>query len=186
MHWALRSRCHRLSRRICPPRCLRRFRLVAVPRREWRGRERRLGADAGTEWSETKNLKWSVDLPGPGHSCPIVVGDQVIVTCWTGDNPPEIASGTSCASTAQTGELCGDKPVEPVVPDEPFRDMFTENGYASHTPVCDGERIYASSASAASSPSTWTATSSGERVGDGEDPRGWGTASSPMLCTRIW
>ena len=36
------------------------------------------------EWSDTKNLKWKAELPGPGNSCPIVVGDRVFVTCWTG------------------------------------------------------------------------------------------------------
>ena len=36
------------------------------------------------EWSESKNLQWKLDLPGPGHSCPIVVGDRVFVTCWSG------------------------------------------------------------------------------------------------------
>ena len=39
---------------------------------------------APTEWSPTKNLKWKVPLPGPGSSSPIVVGDRVFVTCYSG------------------------------------------------------------------------------------------------------
>ena len=39
---------------------------------------------APLEWSEDKNLRWSIDLPGPGSSCPIVVGDKVFVTSYTG------------------------------------------------------------------------------------------------------
>ena len=35
-------------------------------------------------WSETENLKWTARLPGPGLSCPIVIGDRVVVTCWSG------------------------------------------------------------------------------------------------------
>ena len=35
-------------------------------------------------WSETENLKWKAKLPGPGSSSPIVVGQRVVVTCWTG------------------------------------------------------------------------------------------------------
>jgi hypothetical protein len=38
-------------------------------------------------WSETENLAWKVDLPGSGSSSPIVVGDQVILTCYvSGEN----------------------------------------------------------------------------------------------------
>src|ERR1043166_4253807 len=35
-------------------------------------------------WSETQNLKWKLELPGQGTSSPIVVGDGVFVTCWSG------------------------------------------------------------------------------------------------------
>src|SRR5689334_7566434 len=35
-------------------------------------------------WSATENLKWKLALPGPGSSCPIIVGDKVFVTCWSG------------------------------------------------------------------------------------------------------
>ncbi len=31
-------------------------------------------------WSPDKNLKWKVKLPGPGSSCPIIVGDKIFVT----------------------------------------------------------------------------------------------------------
>src|SRR5262245_28900458 len=32
------------------------------------------------EWSETKNVRWKVEVPGRGSSSPIVWGDLVIVT----------------------------------------------------------------------------------------------------------
>ncbi|MCB1087709.1 MAG: PQQ-binding-like beta-propeller repeat protein, partial [Verrucomicrobiae bacterium] len=35
-------------------------------------------------WSESENLKWKADLPGPGSSSPIVWGDRVFVTCYSG------------------------------------------------------------------------------------------------------
>ncbi|MGA2500726.1 MAG: PQQ-binding-like beta-propeller repeat protein [Tepidisphaeraceae bacterium] len=37
-----------------------------------------------TQWSDTQNLKWKTPLPGPGSSSPIVWGDRVFVTCYTG------------------------------------------------------------------------------------------------------
>lgn len=41
-------------------------------------------ADPPTEWSETKNVKWKVKLPGEGHATPIVWADKVFVLSATG------------------------------------------------------------------------------------------------------
>ena len=35
-------------------------------------------------WSDTENLRWKVELPGPGSPIPIVLGDRVFVTCYSG------------------------------------------------------------------------------------------------------
>ncbi len=37
-------------------------------------------ADPPVEWSETKNVRWKVALPGKGHSTPIVWGDRIFLT----------------------------------------------------------------------------------------------------------
>ena len=34
---------------------------------------------AATQWSSDSNVKWMVDVPGRGHSSPIVVGDLVVI-----------------------------------------------------------------------------------------------------------
>src|SRR6058998_1770713 len=36
-------------------------------------------ADPPTEWSETKNIRWKVEIPGRGSASPIVWGDRVFV-----------------------------------------------------------------------------------------------------------
>src|SRR5690606_14019105 len=41
-------------------------------------------ASVPLHWSATENLKWRLDLPGPGSSSPIVWGGRVFVTCYTG------------------------------------------------------------------------------------------------------
>ena len=41
-------------------------------------------ANAPLEWSEDSNIKWKTPLPGPGSSSPIVLGDRVFLTCYTG------------------------------------------------------------------------------------------------------
>lgn len=37
-------------------------------------------ANPPVEWSETKNVRWKVALPGKGHSTPIVWGDRIYLT----------------------------------------------------------------------------------------------------------
>ena len=51
---------------------------------QWRGPDRSNvaadGASPVTEWSEDQNVRWKVELPGQGHSTPIIVGKQVFLT----------------------------------------------------------------------------------------------------------
>ena len=37
-----------------------------------------------TEWTES-NLAWRTPLPGPGSSSPIVVGNKIFLTCYSGE-----------------------------------------------------------------------------------------------------
>ena len=101
------------------------------------------------EWSEAKNLQWKLELPGPGHSCPIVVGDRVFVTCWSGygmsrddlGDQANLKRHLICADR-KSGKVLWDQAVPAVLPEDDYRGMFAEHGYASHTPVCDGERVF--------------------------------------------
>jgi outer membrane protein assembly factor BamB len=36
--------------------------------------------DAPTTWSDSSNIKWKVDIPGRGHSTPIIWGDRIFIT----------------------------------------------------------------------------------------------------------
>ncbi len=36
------------------------------------------------EWSGTKNIVWKTELPGPGASSPIVVGQRIFITAYSG------------------------------------------------------------------------------------------------------
>src|SRR5262245_45848268 len=49
---------------------------------QWRGPEATGVAPLGdppTEWSETKNIKWKVQIPGQGSASPVVWGDRIFV-----------------------------------------------------------------------------------------------------------
>lgn len=146
-----------------------------------------------SEWSETKNLKWKAALPGPGSSCPIVVGDRVFVTCWTGyaagdgdqGSMDELKRNLICIDR-KTGKQLWAREVLAVLPEESYRGMFAENGYATHTPVSDGERVYVFYGKSGvhaydmDGKHLWKA-----EVGTDLDRRGWGTASSPILYKNL-
>jgi hypothetical protein len=46
-------------------------------------------ANPPTQWSEDKNIKWKVEIPGQGQSTPIIVGDLVILQAAVPVNPPK-------------------------------------------------------------------------------------------------
>ena len=46
--------------------------------------------DAPLHWSDTEHIKWKAEIPGRGHSSPVIWGDKVFVTTAipTGTSPP--------------------------------------------------------------------------------------------------
>jgi outer membrane protein assembly factor BamB len=96
-----------------------------------------------------ENLRWKAKLPGPGSSSPIVVGERVYVTCWSGyaesrdelGDIRQLKRHLVCLDR-RSGEIVWDRTIDSDGQEEAYRGMFAENGYASHTPVSDGDRIY--------------------------------------------
>lgn len=143
-------------------------------------------------WSETENLRWKIALPGPGSSCPIVVGDRVFVTCWSGygvgrdqDDMQKLRRHLVCVAR-DTGKILWDKSVAAELPEDRYGGMFAEHGYASHTPVSDGKRIFAFFGKTGvlaydlDGKQLWHT-----KVGSGLDQRRWGSASSPLLYENL-
>ena len=101
-------------------------------------------------WNESEHLKWKSELPGPGLSSPIVVGDRVFLTCYTGYGVDREKPGTIeslkrhlvCVDR-KDGKILWASAVSATLPEDPYEGMITEHGYASHTPASDGERVYA-------------------------------------------
>ncbi|OYW20462.1 MAG: hypothetical protein B7Z55_07230 [Planctomycetales bacterium 12-60-4] len=145
------------------------------------------------EWGSEKNLVWQVELPGPGGSSPVVVGDRVILTCYRGYNEPGNAgsmnelkrvlvcldrkTGKEIWSTATGKEIWSTATAAKLPEQDRIRD---EHGYATSTPVVDKDRIYVFygksgvQAFSLSGKPLWQSD-----VGDGLN--GWGSASSPVL-----
>jgi hypothetical protein len=103
-----------------------------------------------TQWDETTNLRWKNTLPGPGSSSPIIVGDKLLVTCYTGygidreepGNIDDLERHLLCYNP-KTGDLIWDRAVKATQPEDAYSGFLTEHGYASSTPVSDGNRIFA-------------------------------------------
>ena len=140
-------------------------------------------------WSETENLKWKLELPGPGSSSPIVVADNVFVTCWTGygieekrpGNQDELHRHLICVDR-QTGKTRWTAIVKARLPEDEFDGRFSENGFATHTPVSDGKSVYAFFGKTG----VFAYDMQGKKlwqkdVGEKLHPRHWGSAASPII-----
>ena len=56
--------------------------------------------DAPTTWSDTSNIKWKTQIPGRGHSTPVIWGDRIFVTT-------AIPTGKPAAAPSPTEEASG-------------------------------------------------------------------------------
>jgi outer membrane protein assembly factor BamB len=147
------------------------------------------GDDAAVpaKWSNEENLVWKTKLPGPGISSPIVVGDRVFVTCYSGygaegGEMKDLKRHMVCIDR-KTGEVLWDETVEAVLPEDPYSGMgIPSHGYASHSPCSDGEYVFAFFGKSGAV----AFDMEGRRIwqssaGTGSDRRSWGSASSPIL-----
>ncbi|QDU40843.1 outer membrane biogenesis protein BamB [Maioricimonas rarisocia] len=130
-------------------------------------------------WSDTENLLWMVDLPGSGSSSPVIIGDRIIVTCYVDG---DAATRQVLCFDKQSGEQLWsvDFPVD--YREDPYQGFITEHGYASNTPVTDGENVFVFFGKGG----VHSLTLDGKRnwsvdVGKGSSNRQWGSAASPVL-----
>lgn len=136
-------------------------------------------------WSENENLVWKTALPGPGGSSPIVFGDHIYVTCYTGYFvPPGQPSGSLeelkrhlIALRKDTGEIIWDEAVPAKLPEET---KIRDHGYAANTPAADAERVYVFHGKTG----VFAYDHDGNQVWQadvGSRTHGWGTGASPVL-----
>ncbi len=140
-------------------------------------------------WSETENLQWKTALPGPGSSSPIVLGNNIFVTCYSGygvdrtspSDPSHLKRHLVCINGVN-GQLRWDRSLPVVLPEVPYTGRMQEHGYASNTPASDGEHVYVFFSKAGvlafdfEGNQIWR-----QSVGTGTDRLKWGSASSVTL-----
>ncbi len=124
--------------------------------------------DPPIEWSESKNIKWKVEIPGLGHATPIVWGDRVYIQTaiktdrkvepkkpaqqeppphggrgrnWMGSvTPTHINEFTVLALDRRTGHTVWQRVLREELPHE---GGHRDASQASNSPATDGEHIIA-------------------------------------------
>lgn len=135
-------------------------------------------------WNESTNIAWKTPLPGAGASSPIVIGDRIYLTSYTGYFVPNQDGGRKedltrhlIAIDRTNGSIVWDKAVPAKMPEE---DQIRDHGFAANTPAADEDRVYTFFGKTGviafdhNGNQIWVADV-------GSKTHGWGTAASPIL-----
>ncbi len=112
-------------------------------------------ADPPIEWSESKNVRWKVEIPGRGYASPVVWGDRVFVLTAVpdgvgGDAQHAPRGGAQprgrhrfvvMAIDRRTGRTIWERVAREAEPHEAGH--FENSTWASSSPVTDGESVFA-------------------------------------------
>jgi hypothetical protein len=143
------------------------------------------------KWSSDVNVAWRTELPGPGTSSPIVLGDRVYLTCYTsyGLKPNEgdkndLMRHMVCVHR-KTGKILWRRDFTPQQPESTYSaGNDSQHGYSSSTPTTDGRRLYVFFGKSGlycldlQGKQLWHAS-----VGSGV--HGWGSSNSPVLYKEL-
>ncbi|MCP4708002.1 MAG: PQQ-binding-like beta-propeller repeat protein [Planctomycetes bacterium] len=131
------------------------------------------GCNPPLTWSATENIKWKYELPGSGDSSPVIWGDQIffLTAIPVAVEQEEIVSSEPLQRTQRSGQrqrrtggrggrvalvkhkfdlVCVDRKTGKLLwqttADEttPHEGHHADHGFASYSPVTDGQKIWAS------------------------------------------
>ncbi len=135
-------------------------------------------------WSDSENIVWKTPLPGPGASSPIVFGDRIYLTCYSGFLVPGQPGGRQedlqrhlLAIDRGDGRILWEKAVPASLPEE---DRIRDHGFAANTPAADADRVYVFFGKTG----VFAFDHDGQQLWQadvGSKTSGWGTAASPVL-----
>lgn len=144
-------------------------------------------------YSATQNLKWRVPLPGKGVSSPVISGDRVYLTAYTGygldleepGNPEDLVRHL-LAFDRSTGQELWRLSVPSPGNEDPYKGFITQHGYATSTPTTDGEHIYALLGKSG----LFAVDRDGKELwrrplGQKSDNANWGDGSSPVVVDGV-
>lgn len=139
---------------------------------QWRGPEGTGMAPGGapSEWSDTKNIKWKTDIPGRGHSTPVIWDDRIFLTTAVpigqppkppapqpadqqgregrgrrgpGGGGPQVEHRfvVMCLDR-RSGKVLWERTATVATPHEGYHPAY--GSFASNSPITDGKYVYAS------------------------------------------
>lgn len=136
------------------------------------------------QWDGSSNFLWKTPLPGSGASSPIVFGDHIYVTAYTGyfvrgerDGSLDQLKRHLIALRRETGEILWDRAVSAKLPEE---ERIRDHGYAANTPAADAQRVYVFFGKTG----VFAFDHDGKQLWQadvGSQTSGWGTSASPVL-----
>jgi hypothetical protein len=144
------------------------------------------GQEIPTTWSDAENLAWRTDLPGKGSSSPVIKGDKIFLTSYSGygqavESPgdrTQLQLHVVCLSVTD-GSILWDYKLDAAEEEQAVTKRVADHGYASPTPCVDNKFVFASFG-----PSGVVAlTHDGEfkwRTSVGTNTAGFGAAASPI------
>jgi outer membrane protein assembly factor BamB len=100
-----------------------------------------------TTWSDSENIAWKIELPGHGSSSPVVTGDRIFVTYYSGygigrdGSTDQLIRHLICVDGKQ-GEILWDKTVSAGNREDPYQGYISEHGYASNSATTDGTHVF--------------------------------------------
>jgi outer membrane protein assembly factor BamB len=166
---------------------------------QFRGRHAGVALDSPAlpdTWSRTKNVVWTLDVPGMGWSSPVVWDDVIFITAvvkpgpielpatgFYGGNvqssvPKEVHRWMVYAVDLKTGRIRWERELRRAVP---LAVKHEKNTYASETPVTDGERVYAYFGGVGLFAFDMQGKPLWSKPMDPLKMRGWGTGASPIV-----
>lgn len=102
-------------------------------------------------WSDSENIVWKTELPGRGASSPIVFGNRIFLTAYTGFGVDIDAPGDKANLKLHVlcyerdgGKPLWDRSIKASPNTQSFGQRVADHGYATATPATDGEAVYAS------------------------------------------
>jgi outer membrane protein assembly factor BamB len=141
-------------------------------------------ANLSANWDPADHLVWKTELPGAGASSPIVFGDHIYLTCYSGYLVPGEPAGELSnlkrhlmAFDRATGEELWNKEIPAKLPEE---ERIRDHGYAASTPLADADHVYVFFGKTGvfafdhEGNQKWSADV-------GNKTNGWGSATSPLL-----
>ena len=141
-------------------------------------------ANLPIEWSSDQGVAWKTPLPGAGASSPIIWGDRVYLTCYTGYFVPGESDGQLeglkrhlLAIRLDSGKIEWDTAVPAALPEEK---KIRDHGFAANSVAVDADRVYTFFGKSG----VFAFDHQGKQLWQsdvGSNTNGWGTAASPIL-----